>query len=297
LSWRGYEIYQNDKFAEIQAKHRNMKIIEIDGNKSYLLKAPIFSAIKLRTYLYDTDDPALFLEHAFDNCKRTGIPILEIFTHYDLGEIFKTDYSDLDVERRYTATYIVDLTLSEDELWMNMSKVSRQNIKKARKSNIEVSETRDIADFDGWWETYLETGERGKFVKQSYNMVKEVLETEEISRLFVARYEGKIVAGAFVLLDRVPSWWLGGSLPDYWKHSPNNLLLWDVIRWSAENGYKQFDFGGAAREEEKHGPSEFKRKFGGEFREGNQYIINLKPFKSKMIDKMIKLRYKVSKKH
>lgn len=297
MSWRGFEIYQNDRFAEIYARHRNMKIIDIDGNKSYLLKAPIFSAIKLRTYLYDTDDPGKFMEHAFDKCAKMGIPILEVMTYYDLEEIFKAKYSDLKVVRTYTATYLMDLLMSEDELWMKMSKVCRQNIKKAQKNNIEIKETRDPGDFEEWWETYLETGERGKFVKQSHDMVKEILEAEDISRLFVALYEGKIVAGAFILIHKVPTWWLGGSLPDYWKYMPNNLLLWEVIKWSAENKFDHFDFGGATREDEKHGPSEFKRKFGGEYKEGNQYTINLKPFKSKLIDKMIKLRYKVSKKH
>lgn len=295
MQWRGFEIYQNDKFAKIYSKHRNMNIHEIGGNKCYALKAPIFGNIKFRCYLYQCRNYFEFLEEAISFCQKTGILILEILTLYDLDDILKSKFNYLRVEHNYTGTYVTDLNLSESELWMNMSKVCRQNIKKANKNNVIIKETTCLKDFDTWWKIYNDTGKRGQFVKQSYDIVKEIFDTEDISRLFVAIYENKIVAGAFLLIHKIPVWWLGGSLPDYWEYMPNNLLLWEIIKWAQKENYEIFDFGGAIRDH--HGPSEFKRKFGGEYKENHNYSITLKPFKLKVIDKMIKLRYKVSKKH
>jgi lipid II:glycine glycyltransferase (peptidoglycan interpeptide bridge formation enzyme) len=74
---------------------------------------------------------------------------------------------------------------------------------------------------------------------------------------------------------------------------PNNLIQWEIIKWSMKEKYPFYDFGGARREN--HGPSEFKRKYGGEYKENQVYSITLNPFKSKIIDKMTKWRYALSK--
>jgi lipid II:glycine glycyltransferase (peptidoglycan interpeptide bridge formation enzyme) len=293
MQWRGFEIYQNDKFAEIFSRHRNMKLQELEGNKCYTLSAPVFSSIKYRCYLYNCKDPTSFLETTFKTCKKQGIPILEIFTHYNLDELLKSNYGDLKYEDQYVGTFLIDLSLDEEALMMNMKSVNRRRIKKAVKNNITVRETQKLEDFDKWWEIYNITGERGKFVKQSYDMVKEIFQEKEISRLFVAEVDNKIISGGFLLIHKIPNWWLGGSLEEYWKLNPNNLMVWEMIKWSKAQGYPYFDMGGAGRENE--GPTEFKRKFGGEYKENHDYSITLKPFKSKMIDKMIKLRYKMSK--
>jgi lipid II:glycine glycyltransferase (peptidoglycan interpeptide bridge formation enzyme) len=293
MEWRGNEIYQNDTFAGIFCKHRNMVLEDIDGNKCYVLKAPIFSSIKLRCYLDVCRDPAEFLGKAVSLSQQRGIPILEIFTHYDLRDVFKSKIPDVEVADQYQGTFLIDLGLDDDALMKNMSAVNRRRIKKAVKNEIVIEETRDLNDFDAWWEVYNITGERGKFVKQSYDMVKEIFGSKDISALFVAKKDNKVIAGGFLLIHGIPNWWLGGSLEEHWKLNPTNLMVWEMIRWSKSRGFTVFDMGGAGRESE--GPTEFKRKFGGEYKEIHNYTIKLKPFKSKMIDKMIRLRYKVSK--
>jgi lipid II:glycine glycyltransferase (peptidoglycan interpeptide bridge formation enzyme) len=292
---RGFEIFQNDTFAKIYSKHRNRCFYEIEGNKGYIIKGPIFGNIKFRSYLYHCKDSSEFLKRTIQLCKKKGIPILEIYTHYNLDEILSSKFKNFRVEQTYSSTYILDLKLSEDAIWKNMSKVCRQNIKKANNSDIKIRDTKNMNDFDTWWEIYKLTGSRGQFVKQRYEMVKEVFESEEISKLFVAIVDDKIVAGAFILIHKIPVWWLGGSLPEFWKFMPNNLIQWEIIRWAIKERYPFYDFGGATRENE--GPSEFKRKFGGEYKENHIYTIILKPFKSKIINKLIQWRYSLSKQH
>ena len=57
--------------------------------------------------------------------------------------------------------------------------------------------------------------------------------------------------------------WYGGVDRRYVSYTPNELLVWHILRWAAENGYRTYDFGGAGRPDEEYGVRTFKAKFGG----------------------------------
>jgi lipid II:glycine glycyltransferase (peptidoglycan interpeptide bridge formation enzyme) len=44
---------------------------------------------------------------------------------------------------------------------------------------------------------------------------------------------------------------------------PNDLVIWEILKWGKENGYRIFDFGGAGRPDREYGVREYKKKFGG----------------------------------
>jgi lipid II:glycine glycyltransferase (peptidoglycan interpeptide bridge formation enzyme) len=50
----------------------------------------------------------------------------------------------------------------------------------------------------------------------------------------------------------------------YGSYLLNELLVWDILKWGQDNGYRRYDFGGAGRPEEKYGVRDFKGKFGGD---------------------------------
>jgi lipid II:glycine glycyltransferase (peptidoglycan interpeptide bridge formation enzyme) len=49
----------------------------------------------------------------------------------------------------------------------------------------------------------------------------------------------------------------------YADEVPGELLMWHILKWGAENGYRTYDFGGAGNPDEKYGVRDFKAKFGG----------------------------------
>ena len=57
--------------------------------------------------------------------------------------------------------------------------------------------------------------------------------------------------------------WYQGSNREYASCKPNELLLWHVLQWGSDNGYRQFDFGGAGKPGVEYGVRDFKAKFGG----------------------------------
>ena len=58
-------------------------------------------------------------------------------------------------------------------------------------------------------------------------------------------YRGELpIAGAvFLTSGRTVVYKFGASEPSFWPLRPNNLIFWDAIRWSCENGFAAFDFG------------------------------------------------------
>jgi serine/alanine adding enzyme len=57
--------------------------------------------------------------------------------------------------------------------------------------------------------------------------------------------------------------WYGGVDRRYVSYTPNELLMWHILQWGAEAGYRTYDFGGAGKPDEEYGVRTFKAKFGG----------------------------------
>jgi CelD/BcsL family acetyltransferase involved in cellulose biosynthesis len=58
--------------------------------------------------------------------------------------------------------------------------------------------------------------------------------------------------------------WYSGVDRAYSASVPNELLMWHLLEWGANNGCAVYDFGGAGRSYEEYGVRDFKSKFGGD---------------------------------
>lgn len=69
------------------------------------------------------------------------------------------------------------------------------------------------------------------------------------------------IAGAvFLAWNGTMTYKYSASRQEFWKLRPNNLVIWDAIRWGCENGLHTFDFGRTSLENE--GLRSFKRGWG-----------------------------------
>ena len=81
----------------------------------------------------------------------------------------------------------------------------------------------------------------------------------------MASVDGQPAATSFELIYKnVIYGWYGGLDRRYSEFVPNELLMWDILKWGAESRYQVYDFGGAGKPGEKYGVRDFKAKFGGE---------------------------------
>ena len=58
--------------------------------------------------------------------------------------------------------------------------------------------------------------------------------------------------------------WYSGVDRAFSSYVPNELLMWKILEWGADNGYRVYDFGGAGRSYEEYKVRDFKAKFGGD---------------------------------
>jgi lipid II:glycine glycyltransferase (peptidoglycan interpeptide bridge formation enzyme) len=161
---------------------------------------------------------------------------------------------------------LLDLTLSESELYDNLHKERRRNILQAQKNELEFK---------------LITSEEDKqkviqLLKKTYCRVKVPLSYETLFFnannilgnkivFFGAFYQGKMIAGQVRLCYKELVYaWYAGSDSAYFDKRPNDFLTWQVMLWSKANNYKVFDFGGAGNPTVDYGVRNYKMKFGGE---------------------------------
>jgi len=74
---------------------------------------------------------------------------------------------------------------------------------------------------------------------------------------------------------------------------PNEFIIWEVIKWGAENGYRVLDFGGAGKPDEDSGVRDFKLKFGGDLIEYGRNVCIHAPYRMRLAENTYSLGRKV----
>lgn len=164
---------------------------------------------------------------------------------------------------------IIDLSQSEEEILAQMKPKGRYNIKVAERHNVSVKKSDDICKF---YDTLAKTSDRDGFNIHPKTFYEKIMKSLGKSvQLFLAEYEGRIVAGGiFVFLDEWGIYYYGASDHNYRKVMAPYLVQWEAIKEAKFRGCKYYDFLGIAPESAKHhawaGVTSFKKKFGGEIK-------------------------------
>lgn len=152
--------------------------------------------------------------------------------------------------RQPFTSYVIDLTLSEDELFSNYSKKLRRNIRRAIREEISVERDQNpAAVVELFQPTILEKG---------LNPLREI-DFDRKNNLLITRAvhpELRTLAAHAYLLDKklkkVKSEYNASAFRQYWEDKPtqylcgraNSLLYHLDLLYFREQGYELFDFGG-----------------------------------------------------
>lgn len=156
--------------------------------------------------------------------------------------------------------WVLDLHKPEHELFADMRKTTRYEIRRAQKLGVTVEETKSLGTF---FELYQKTSERQRFVKHT-GIAEEFEEMD--ARCLVASYEGKALASAIIVYFGDEAIYRhGASIPS--KISASYLLQWEAIREAKKRGKKVYNFWGIAPDNKPNHPwrglTLFKKGFGG----------------------------------
>ncbi|MBA4336513.1 methicillin resistance protein [bacterium] len=169
-------------------------------------------------------------------------------------------------------TVIIDLTKTEAEILANMKQKGRYNIKLAEKKGVTIRVSKNAEDF---YRILEETTQRDGFTPHDKNFYQKMLDTLEpkgMAKLYIAEYEGKIIAGLLATFyGETATYYYGASSNEYRNVMAPYLLQWHAIREAKKTGFAKYDFLGIAPVGAKNHPwqgvTDFKLKFGGEITE------------------------------
>lgn len=155
----------------------------------------------------------------------------------------------------------LDLSPSEDDLLNSFRKTTRYEIRRAQREGIEVDPDGTPEDLDAFYHLMAEVGARKGFPVRryaDYQALYNEFVPRGLAKLFVARYKGAVIAGAFMVTFGRESWWLhGASDAEHRKLAPSKSLVWSMVTWSKRAGRCRLDLLGSRQP----GVAEFKQGF------------------------------------
>ncbi len=146
-----------------------------------------------------------------------------------------------------TATLILDLTKTEEEILANMHPKWRYNIKLAERRGVVVKHKNDINKF--YW-LLVATARRDKikiFSRKYYENLINFFSTmpDFKLKLFFAEFQNEVLAAILVIgCGHTATYLHGGSSDLNRELMPNHAIQWQAIKWAKENNYQWYDFWG-----------------------------------------------------
>jgi hypothetical protein len=142
---------------------------------------------------------------------------------------------------------VLDLTRGADALFKGFSSNRRTNVRGAIKRGIEVAVASTREDFEAYYEVYAKWCVRKQQEPVRFETFEQALLLTKNRRLFLARFEGKVIAGVVIRLSPggMIEYAANSSLEQDLKLKPNDLLHWRVIEWACSEGYTSYNLAGA----------------------------------------------------
>lgn len=282
-------IYHNPKYVKSIASHFNgkLEILIYEEDNNYMFYPYIKRNIDELEYLpsygnYDIisswyyggpiskrEPNQTFIQDFIDKFKnhRKNNNIISEFIRFDPNLQNHETFKSLNPESN-RKTVFVDLTKSLDTIWDEFEKRNRTSIRKAEKEEVEIEESTTEKDIGRFTEVYLKEMDAKDADEHYYfdsSEFKNMLERfENKFKLFITKYKGEFIGGGLVMReDGIAHDYLRSTLPDYWDYCPNNLLLYEELKWCKEQGDEIFDLQGG-----RPGVFNFKKAFSpnrGEF--------------------------------
>jgi serine/alanine adding enzyme len=165
--------------------------------------------------------------------------------------------------------YLIDLNRPLEQVMQSVGSRTRKHIRRglARQEVIveEISERGQIAAcYDLLRKSYA-TARVPLADRSLFEAAFDVLYQRGMVKFWLARVGEAYVATSVEMLykDTIYGWY-SGIERTYASYTPGELLMWHILKWGVENGYRVYDFGGAGKPGEDYGVRDFKAKFGGE---------------------------------
>jgi len=292
INWHsGLPIFASESFLKaVSDKYGWLGGIDETGDLRCILpytiiKKAIFRMVRFRVETIEVnkelsiEEEKAFLNSAVNYFRSIGAHMIIPAT---TNTIFRTYPDNADVAPY--GSYVIDLTQSEDNIWRNIDRIMRQNIKTAMKKGVTIID--GSHDLELAHKLIVETFQRSKLPFMGFeefnNFVKGLGDN---SKILIADCNG--VPQSYVVFgfsDYCAYAIYAGNI-DNQQQGANKLLYWEAIRLFKSLGIQRYDFVGARINPEKGSKQEsinaLKKRFGAQLKQGFiwKYSINPMMFK------------------
>ncbi len=165
-----------------------------------------------------------------------------------------------------------------DETYSTFKSSTKRNIKKAIKEGVSIRISNSPESIKAFFKLNCMTRKRHGLPPQPWRFFKKIYENIIIIKkgtIVIAEYKGQIIAGAvFFHFGKSALYKYGASDMACSHLRPNNLVMWEAIKWHIKNNFSTFDFG--ITETSNEGLLQFKRGWGVQGKKINYYKYDFK---------------------
>lgn len=203
-------------------------------------------------------DSTAMLPLLADYCRRTFTATHISIEPHQTAPIAASGWRSVSKSLLVPQTIIIDLSKSPDELLADMSKKTRQYIRKSSNDGVVVRAGQG-SDLDACLAIYRQTAARAGFGlhdDQYYHDLHAML--GDASRLFVAEVDGQVVAFVWLVATPEVAFELYGGMNDLGQaRRANYCLKWYAMQQLQQGGVRTYDVNGLLND----GISTFKKGF------------------------------------
>lgn len=186
---------------------------------------------------------------------------------------------------------VVDLTLSNEQMWSNFRQKVRKNVNKARNSGVIIHHCEDASSLEAFLEIYYLTMDR-RSASKGYYFTRDFFSTivNKLKGSFIffnAIIDDQIISTELVLVsdDKIYSF-LGGTKEAFFEYRPNDLLKFEIINWAKSVGKTYFVLGGGYTKDD--GIFKYKEAFAPEGIV--DFYVGNKIFNQQKYDELVRLK-------
>jgi len=144
--------------------------------------------------------------------------------------------------------------INPDELLKKFSHTTRSNINKAERTGINIKIDNSLIGIEEFYRLQCITRKRHNLPPQPLNFFINLYNfafKKNMADIFLAFYKNKVIAsGLFLKFKDKVLFKYANSDHNYQSFRPNNLLVWEAIKYYYDKGFKIFDFGKTESENE-----------------------------------------------
>jgi len=141
----------------------------------------------------------------------------------------------------------LDLSPGENKIFSNFRDSTKRNIKKAQRKGVKVEISRSFESMKKFYKLNCITRKMHGLPPQPFYFYKKIYEFLLLRNrgiVVLAYYNRKAVAGAvFFHFGRKALFKYSASDKEYHYLRPNNLVLWEGIKWYLKNGFSSISLG------------------------------------------------------